>query len=154
MSLQGKLEAHLEIKASAEKFHEIFTHKPHHCSSASPGIVNSCDLHEGDWGTVGSIICWDYVHDGKKCIAKEVIEAIDSEKNFIRFKLIEGDLLKEYKSFSFNIQVTPKQNGEGSIVHWLLEYEKISDKVAHPETLLALVLDLSKDIDAHLTEQA
>lgn len=57
MSLDGKLEAHVEIKASAEKFHEIFTH---HISNVSTDKVHGCDLHEGDWGTVGSIVYWNY----------------------------------------------------------------------------------------------
>ncbi|XP_021911712.1 MLP-like protein 43 [Carica papaya] len=154
MSMHGKLEAHLEIKASAEKFHEIFTHRPHHISNVSTDKIHGCDLHEGDWGTVGSIVYWNYFHDGKKKVAKEIVEAIDVDKNLIKFKVIEGDLMEEYKSFSFTIQVTPKENGEGSTVHWLLEYEKISDEVAHPETLLDFCIDVSKELDAHLIEQA
>ncbi|XP_021911714.1 MLP-like protein 43 [Carica papaya] len=152
MSLLGKLEAHLEIKAPPEKFHEIFTHKPHHVSSITPDKIHGCDLHDGEWGTVGSIICWTYFHDGKKKIGKKIVEAIDFGKHLIKFKVIEGDVMEEYKSFSITIQLTPKENGEGSIAHWLLEYEKISEEVAHPETLLTFILDISKDIDAHLTE--
>ncbi|CAE5963725.1 unnamed protein product [Arabidopsis arenosa] len=158
-SLVGKLETDVEIKASAEKFHHMFAGKPHHVSKASPGNIQGCDLHEGDWGKVGSIVFWNYVHGksilykssyGEAKVAKERIEAVDPDKNLITFRVIEGDLMKEYKSFLLTIQVTPKHGGPGSIVHWHLEYEKISEEVAHPETLLQFCVEVSKEIDEHL----
>ncbi|KAM4108877.1 hypothetical protein ACB094_03G079000 [Castanea mollissima] len=121
MSLFGKVEADVEIKAPAEKFHEIVSCRPHHISSVSPGLIQGCALHEGDWGNEGSVIKWDYVH---------------------------GDLMEEYKNFKFTVQATPK--GEGSLVHWTMEYEKLHENIVEPNTLLQLVLDLSKDLDAHL----
>lgn len=60
--LTGKLEADVEIKASAEKFHDMFCNKPHHVSNTCSEKVQGCELHDGDWGTEGSIICWSYVH--------------------------------------------------------------------------------------------
>ncbi|VVA94862.1 unnamed protein product [Arabis nemorensis] len=83
-----------------------------------------------------------------------MIEAVDPEKNLIKFKVIEGDLMKEYKSFAFTIQVTPKHGGSGSIVHWHLDYEKNSEEVAHPETLVQLCIEMSKEIDEHLLTEA
>ncbi|CAA7022442.1 unnamed protein product [Microthlaspi erraticum] len=149
-SLVGKLESDVEIKASAEKFHHMFTARPHHVSKATPGNVQGVDLHEGEWGKVGSIIIWNFVHDGVAKVSKDRIDAVEPEKNLIRMKCIEGDNLKEYKSFSFTIQATPKPEGSGSIVHWRLDYEKISEEIAHPETLLQLCVDMSKEIDDHL----
>ena len=86
-------------------------------------------------------------------MAKERIEAVEPEKNLITFRVIEGDLMKEYKSFLITIQVTPKHGGPGSIVHWHLEYEKISDEVAHPETLLQFCVEVSEEIDEHLLSE-
>ncbi|KAH0897582.1 hypothetical protein HID58_047150 [Brassica napus] len=125
-TLVGKLETDVEIKASAGKFHHMFAGRPHHVSKATPGNIQNCELHEGNWGKV----------DGEAKVAKERVEAVEPEKNLITFRVVEGDLLKEYKSFVITIQVTPKHGGPGSVVHWHLEYEKISDEVAHPETLL------------------
>ncbi|CAH2066646.1 unnamed protein product [Thlaspi arvense] len=169
-SLVGKLETDVEIKASAEQFHHMFTGKPHHVSKASPGNIQGCELHDGDWGKVGSIIFWNYVHgkltllyksffphiliyNGEAKVAKERIEAVEPEKNLIKFRVIEGDLMKEYKSFVITIQVTPKHGGTGSIVHWHLEYEKISEEVAHPETLLQFCVEVSQEIDEHLLNE-
>ncbi|KAG2322355.1 hypothetical protein Bca52824_015568 [Brassica carinata] len=139
-SLVGKLEADVEIKASAGQFHHMFAGRPHHVSKASPGKVKGCDLHEGDW-------------DGEAKVAKERIETVEPEKNLITFRVIEGDLMIKYKSFSITIQVTPKHGGPGSIVHWHFEYEKISDEVAHPETLLQFCVEVSKEIDEHLLSE-
>ncbi|KAL0800823.1 hypothetical protein Bca101_055998 [Brassica carinata] len=164
----GKLETDVEIKASAGQFHHMFAGRPHHVSKASPGKIKGCDLHEGDWGKVGSIVYWNYVH-GKsnnmryatvqimqgqyKQVAKERIKAVEWEKNLITFRVIEGDLMKEYKSFLITIQVTLKHGGPGSIVHWHLKYEKISDEVAHPETLRQFFVEVSKEIDGHLLSE-
>ncbi|GKV38632.1 hypothetical protein SLEP1_g46521 [Rubroshorea leprosula] len=149
MSLTGKLEADVEMKCSAEKFHEVFCSRPHHISNVTPDNIQGVELHEGEWGAVGSVICWSYVHDGEAKIAKEIVEAIDAENNSITFRVIEGDLMKEYKSFLIKMDVTPK--GEGSVAHWTLEYEKLNEDVAHPETLMELGAQVSKEIDSHLT---
>jgi hypothetical protein len=87
--------------------------------------------------------------DGEAKVAKQKIVAIDDTKKSITFKVIEGDLLKEYKNFEIVVQATPK--GEGSLVHLTMEYEKLKDDIPEPNTLLQFGIDLSKDIDAHLT---
>ncbi|KAL0800826.1 hypothetical protein Bca101_056001 [Brassica carinata] len=126
-TLVGKLETEVEIKASAGKFHHMFAGRPHHVSKATP--------------------------DGEARVAKEKIEAVEPEKNLITFRVIEGDLMKEYKSFVITIQVTSKHGGAGSVVHWHFEYEKINEKVAHPETLLQFAVEMSKEIDEHLLSE-
>ncbi|KAB2090983.1 hypothetical protein ES319_A03G159700v1 [Gossypium barbadense] len=84
---------------------------------------------------IKKVICLD----GKAKKAKEVVEAVDPDKNLITFRVIEGDLMEEYKSFVAMILVSPKSEDSGSIVHWTLEYEKLHDGIAHPETLRQLV---------------
>ncbi|XP_062146193.1 MLP-like protein 31 [Alnus glutinosa] len=149
MTLFGKVEGDVEIKAPAEKFHEIFSGRPHHISNVTPEKIQGCALHEGDWGVEGSVIYWNYVHDGEAKAAKEKIVAIDDTNKSITFKVIEGDLLKEYKDFVIVVQATPK--GEGNLVHWTMEYEKLKDDIPEPNSLLQFLIDVSKDIDAHLT---
>ncbi|XP_050372026.1 MLP-like protein 34 [Argentina anserina] len=151
MALTGKVETDVHIKSSAAKFHDMFTHKPHHISNVSGSNIQGCDLHEGDWGTVGTIVCWNYVHDGKACVAKEKIEAIDAEKNLVTFRVLEGDLMDHYKSFVITLQANPKDEVEGCTVHWTMEYEKHHGDITDPHTLLQLAVEVSNDIDAHLT---
>ncbi|KAK8627597.1 hypothetical protein V6N13_135205 [Hibiscus sabdariffa] len=128
-TLNGKVEADVEIKASPEQFHDMLANKLHH-------------VH----------VPYQQRQDGKDKVAKEVVEAVDPDKNLIVFRIIDGDLMKEYKSFLLTLQAFPKSEGSGSIVHWKMEYEKLHDGIDHPETLLQLGLEVSKDIDAHLTQ--
>ncbi|KAM7275516.1 hypothetical protein ACFE04_017382 [Oxalis oulophora] len=151
LTLSGKVELDVEIKATPAEFHEVFTNRPHHLSNVSGGNIQGVQLHEGEWGKVGSVIFLNYFHDGEPRVAKEVIEAVDVENNSITYRVIEGDLMKEYKNFLLTIQVTPK--GTGSNVHWILEYEKISEEVAHPETLAQFVREVSEDLDKHLAPE-
>lgn len=90
--------------------------------------------------------------DGVPEVAKEIIEAIDDENNSTTFKVIEGHLLEKYKNFHLIVQATQKE--EGSLVHWILKYEKVSEDIPEPKGMLKLAIDVTKDIDAHLMEQA
>ncbi|KAK6157595.1 hypothetical protein DH2020_011843 [Rehmannia glutinosa] len=109
--------------------------------------VHNCDLHEGEWGTVGSIISWNYTHDGKVRVTKEIIEAIDEEKKLVTFKVIEGDLTELYKNFKFIVHVDT--SGEDNLVTWTLEYEKLNEDVPDPHTLMDYLLKVTKDIETH-----
>uniref|UniRef100_A0A199UBK5 Bet v I/Major latex protein domain-containing protein n=1 Tax=Manihot esculenta TaxID=3983 RepID=A0A199UBK5_MANES len=95
MTLLGKLEADVEINAPADQFHDVFSCRPHHVSNMNPNKIDSCDLHE----------------DRSRKIVKEIIEIIHDVNLSTTFKVIEGDLLKEYKSFKLIIQATPKDEG-------------------------------------------
>ncbi|KAG2303652.1 hypothetical protein Bca4012_062406 [Brassica carinata] len=149
-SMVGEIWIDVDIKASAGKFHHMFAKRPHHVSNATPRHIGGVELHEGEWDKVGSIVLWNYIHEGKPKVAKDRIEAVDPEKNLIKFRVLEGDVLKEYRTFLITLQVTPKQGGPGSVARWHLEYERIDDKVAHPETLLPFLESMSKEIDEHL----
>lgn len=61
-SLLGELEVEVEIKSPAAKFYHMYAGRPHHVAKATPRNVQACDLHDGEWGEVGSIIFWNYVH--------------------------------------------------------------------------------------------
>ncbi|MGD7428494.1 MLP family protein, partial [Ralstonia pseudosolanacearum] len=134
-------------KAGGDVFHELFRHKPHDLSTISPGIVQGCDLHEGELGHVGAVICWNFTHDGKEKKAKEVIQAIDEEKKLIQFKMIEGDVMELYKDFVITIHV--ETNGGIDLVTCTFEYEMLNEDVEHPISLLSLFIDLTKDIETH-----
>ncbi|KDP32317.1 hypothetical protein JCGZ_13242 [Jatropha curcas] len=146
----GKLEADVEIKASADKFHAVFGSIPHHVKHASPHNVQGCELHDGEFGKEGSVVFWNYAHDGVPKIAKEIVERIDNVNLSTTFKVIDGDLLKENKSFKITVKATPK--GTGSVVPWTLEYEKLNKNIPDPHSFLQFLIEVSKDIDAHLTK--
>lgn len=69
--LLGTVETEVGIEGSAEDFHHMFTHKPHHISNVSSEKVQSCELHSGEWGQVGAIVFWNY-HHGKYIISYHI----------------------------------------------------------------------------------
>ncbi|KZV46401.1 kirola-like [Dorcoceras hygrometricum] len=147
MGITGKLSAQIEVKCGGDVFHQLYKHKPHEVSNICSGLVQSCDLHQGSWGEVGSVICWNYMIDGEQKVAKEIIEAIDEEKKTISFKVIEGDLLEFYRSFKVILQV--ETNGDTESVTWIFEYEKMNEDIEEPFTSLRLLVKTAKDIDRH-----
>ncbi|KAJ0037933.1 hypothetical protein Pint_22307 [Pistacia integerrima] len=78
-----------------------------------------------------------------------MIEDIDDENFKTTFKIVEGQLLK-YKNFHYYVQATPK--GDGSLVHWTYNYEKANEDVPEPNGVLQLAIDVTIDINAHLSK--
>ncbi|CAO2812939.1 unnamed protein product [Amaranthus hypochondriacus] len=147
--LKRKFEGEIEIRvAGGDVFHELVHEKPHEISNIHPELVQGCDLHDGDFGTPGSIICWNYSIDGKPQVGKEIIEMVDKENKTVRFKLIEGDLLEDYNSFVLTYQVIP-EGEELSKVRWIFEYEKKNIGIPEPTKLMDSLLHLAKQIDDH-----
>ena len=68
MDLSGKMVRQVEILSDGDVFHEIFRYRPHHISEMSPDNVQGVNLHEGDWGTVGSVISWNYTIGMSPCL--------------------------------------------------------------------------------------
>ncbi|KAF8098666.1 hypothetical protein N665_0261s0031 [Sinapis alba] len=153
-SLVGIIETTVEIQSSPEMLHDMFVGKKHHVAGASPSLVQGVELHEGEMGQVGSVVTWNYKHDGEEKVVTERIESIEPEINRVTYRVLEGDIMKEYKSFVITFQVTPKEGESGSIAHWHFEYEKINEEVAHPESLLQFAAQISKEIDEHLMSEA
>ncbi|GMI65009.1 MLP-like protein 28 [Hibiscus trionum] len=151
-ALVDKLEAEIEIKSSAEQFHDMIANKPHHLHHASNDKIQGCDLLEGEWGKLGSIIRWHLVLEGKARTGKDTVEAIDPDKNSITFRKLEAEILREYKTIVYTIQASPKSEGSGSVVHLTLEYEKLHHGIGHPQALQQFLLDVFTDIDAYLTQ--
>ena len=96
----------------------------------------------------------EYILDGKTRVAKEIIEAVDEVKNSITYRVVEGDLMEHFKSFLITVQCNPKPDGgDGSVIHWTMEYEKLHDEIIDPHTLLELAIDVTKDLEVHLLEE-
>ncbi len=150
MSLVAKLSAEVLAVAPHHKHHGVWVGRPHHVPNVSPSKIPKVILHGGEWGSVGSVVAWHYVIDGKDHVAKDVVEAIDEENKTITYRVIEGDVLQEYKSFKLIIQNI--SIGEATWVRWTLEYEKLNKNIPHPIKLLELVIHLSEELDDHLVQ--
>lgn len=60
MGLTGRLEATIEMRASSEKFYELFKTQVYHIPSISSDVIQSVDLHEGEWHANGAVKLWSY----------------------------------------------------------------------------------------------
>ncbi|KAL2545886.1 MLP-like protein [Forsythia ovata] len=147
MGLKGKLTAQIEMKAGGDVFHELLSETPHQIPNMSPTTIQGCNLHQGEWGTAGSVYFWKYTHDGKQRVSKDVVEAIDKEKRSLTFNEIGGDLMELHKVFKISFHV--ETNGDIDLVSWTIEYEKLNDEVDEPLTFLGFLIKLSKDIESH-----
>ncbi|XP_010461298.1 PREDICTED: MLP-like protein 168 [Camelina sativa] len=146
--VQEEVEVDVEIKSTADKFH-MFARRSQHVSKATR-YIQGCDLLEGEWGKIGSILLWKLTPDGEPRVSKDRIEAMDVENNVIQWRVLEGPLKKEYKSFLKTMKVSPKKGGPGSVVKWNMRYERLNENVAHPESLLHFFVEVIKDIDQFL----
>ncbi|KAL5763262.1 hypothetical protein ACOSP7_019526 [Xanthoceras sorbifolium] len=63
--------------------------------------------------------------------------------------VLEGDLMKHFKSYKVIIHVVPKSS-EGSLVRWIWEYEKLQEDGPTPSKYVDAVTKLTKNIDANL----
>uniref|UniRef100_M1C4P6 Sn-1 protein n=1 Tax=Solanum tuberosum TaxID=4113 RepID=M1C4P6_SOLTU len=111
------------------------------------GKINHFETHEGGSIKVGSVVSWKYDDDGKDKIAKQVIDAVDLQKKSITWKVIGGDLLELYNSFTI-ITSCDKQ-----WTTWTFVYEKKIEETPEPLVLLGFALDLTKDIEGHLLKK-
>ncbi|KAG8382753.1 hypothetical protein BUALT_Bualt05G0110100 [Buddleja alternifolia] len=147
MGLKGKLTVEKEIKCHGDVFHDLFRHKPHHLANITPDHIKSCDLHEGEFGAVGSVTLWKYTDEGKEKYRKAVLEAIDEEKKLLKFKAVDGDVLQIYQKYTTTIHVD--SNGDDHLVTWTIAYEKLSEDSPDPVSHLNLAINLTKEIEAH-----
>ncbi|XP_019264329.1 PREDICTED: kirola-like [Nicotiana attenuata] len=147
MGVKSKLIASLEVKSGGHSVQDIFHVNTHHIPNIIPSKINHFEIHEGQIVKDSSIVSWKYNEGGKKKIVKEVIEAFDPQKKSIIWKVIEGDLLELYNYFTI---IT---SSEDQWTIWTLVYEKKTKDTPEPLTFMGAVLDLTKDIDAHLLKK-
>ncbi|KAH9624043.1 hypothetical protein KSS87_019112 [Heliosperma pusillum] len=153
MRVIGKFEVEVDIEGGGgDVFHEIFSTRPHDISAISPANIHGVEVHEGDFGKPGSVLLWNYTIEGKKCVAKQIVEVIDEENKLVRFKKIDGDLLKEFKSITLTLHVVPR--GDLTGVKWIAEFEKIDESMPYPTKLLDLCIAITKDIETHHLNEA
>ncbi|KAL8489780.1 hypothetical protein ACS0TY_025102 [Phlomoides rotata] len=146
-SLPNKLITQVAFKAGGDIFHDIIANRPHHLAEATPTTVQGCLLHQGNFGTNGSVIQWNYSVDGKPQTAKVVLQDIDLEKKQIAFKVFEGDLCELYKNMITTCHVETK-NGIDFIT-WTIDYELITSDNPHPLSYLNFLIQFTKELESH-----
>ncbi|KAJ9708434.1 hypothetical protein PVL29_000463 [Vitis rotundifolia] len=120
----------------------------HHLPNICSDKIHKIEVHEGDWETQGSVQHWSFTVGGNSESIKETVESIDEENRSITFKVLDGEVLKDYKSYKVTTQAIPK--GEGCLVIWTIEYEKkVNEDVPDPHAYLEFAVNITKDIEGH-----
>ncbi|KAL0345205.1 UNVERIFIED_CONTAM: MLP-like protein 28 [Sesamum radiatum] len=169
--LPCKLIAQVAFKAGGDVFHRLVCSKPHHLANITPGKIQACDLHQGNYGTDGSVIQWKYTLDqrpgnevvmgttergrwasegveGKAQTVKQLFHDIDDTKKQIKFKMLEGDLVELYKNMVVTVHFETK--GGVDFITWTIDYEQINPDNPHPLSFFNFLIELAKDIEAHI----
>ncbi|KDP21316.1 hypothetical protein JCGZ_21787 [Jatropha curcas] len=146
MASNGTLEVDVEIKSSPDKFWNNIRDSTTLFPKAFPHDYKSIQVLQGDGKAAGSIRQFTY-GEGSPIVkvSQERIDAVDEAAKEVSYSVIEGDLLKYYKSFKGKLVVLPK--GDGSLVKWSCEYEKASDDVGVPHAIKDFVVKNFKEVD-------
>ncbi|XP_017970708.1 PREDICTED: MLP-like protein 328 [Theobroma cacao] len=148
MALTGKLEADVELKAPADKFFNIIRSETHQIPNAASDKVHNVEVHEGDWEADGSVKLWKYTVEGKDEIFKEKI-TVDEANKSVTLVALEAHVMEEFKSYKIVFGVTPMSD-QSSVVKITLDYEKLNENIPDPNQYLQFLMNVIKDIDAHL----
>ncbi|KAI4351630.1 hypothetical protein L6164_005973 [Bauhinia variegata] len=150
MARAGTLVSEIEVKVSADHFYDTMKGKKEsRVHEVSPDHIHQVDVHEGDWETSGSVKQLTFAVGDTIETLKEKIE-FDDENKKITYTVLEGDLMKHYKSYKVILHVTPK--GEGSLVKWSFLYEKVDESAPEPTKYNDLLLKVTKDLEIHLLQ--
>ncbi|XP_059658354.1 MLP-like protein 34 [Cornus florida] len=63
-------------------------------------------------------------------------------------KAVEGHVLEQYKNYTVNLHVYEK--GESAIAKFTIHYERLSEDVPVPQKYIEFLVNVAKDVDAHL----
>ncbi|KAI3433155.1 Bet_v_1 domain-containing protein [Psidium guajava] len=146
-NLRGKLEAEVELKSPADKFFKVWRSESHKMPTVTSKNIQGIKVHEGDWDQHGAIKIWNYTVDGKSEVFKEKVEFND-ENMSVTLNGIEGHIFDTYKVFKAACKLVPKE--QGSLAKLSMEYEKHKASNPNPDKYMAVLIDMTKDIDAHV----
>lgn len=84
-------------------------------------------------------------------IIKERVEIVDDEKKIWGYRVLEGDILENYKNFKVVIYVGSSPKSDGALVKYTGEFNKANENVVVDlDIYKAFVVELYKAVDAYL----
>jgi hypothetical protein len=87
--------------------------------------------------------------EGNAEVFKEKVEFDDASRT-VTLVGVEGDVMKSYKTFKVIFKVAPK--AVGGLATLTIEYEKLRSDVPAPNQYFTMMLNIAKDVDAHLVK--
>ncbi|KAJ9172075.1 hypothetical protein P3X46_015362 [Hevea brasiliensis] len=161
MASSGKLDVEVHIKSSPDKFWNSIRDSTTLFPKAFPDQYKNIRVLEGDGKAPGSVRLFTYAEGSPLVkVSKERIDAVDEASKHVAYSVIEGDLLKYYKTFKGFIFVVflpsnstgSKENGD-SLVKWSWEFEKPSADVEVPHVIKDFVVNNFEEVDEYILDQ-
>ncbi|KAI5654234.1 hypothetical protein M9H77_31421 [Catharanthus roseus] len=154
----ASIEVDIELKTSADKVWSSIKDYVVLFPKVFPDIYRSVEVLEGDGKSAGSLrkVTYHPTGEGMTQAAMTMfrVEFVDEENKVICVKMVDGDVLKQYKKFVDKMAVRAKEGGEdGSVVTYTIEYEKISEDTPDPLHIKDYSIDLFHKLDAYLQEE-
>ncbi|KAL7609051.1 hypothetical protein Lser_V15G11078 [Lactuca serriola] len=148
MATTGKIVREVEVKSHRHQVHGIYKNNHSDLAAIAPDKVEACHLVSGQWDAPGSVIQWNFYHDGKVETAKVIIVEVDDESHKIVYKVIEGPVLEFYNPVILTFSTEDK--GDKKLVIWTMEFEKVNASLPDPTHYLDLLCAVVEDVDGHL----
>ncbi|KAI3843020.1 hypothetical protein MKW98_009183 [Papaver atlanticum] len=159
MAQTQKLEVVHDVKCCPDKLYYMITRDAPQLSQYIPELVESVEVTATEEGnvffryrpSVEICTCGWYIYR-----VKGEGNAVDNKNRSITSTVIEGDVMTGFKSFKFNLDITPKYGTTDgtSLVKWSVEYEKANEDVADPVGILKSCELMTTEMNFHLLKQA
>ncbi|XP_074555884.1 MLP-like protein 423 [Curcuma longa] len=148
-----KTELDVEVKSSTDKMWEAIRDSTKLFPKIFPELYESIETVEGDGKSAGTIRLLKYA-PGVKILtfAKERIDLADDENKHVSYTVIDGEIVSLYKTFRAILKVEGK--GEGSVVKWCIEYEKVNEEVPDPDPFKEIAAKTFSDLDEYLIKNS
>ncbi|XP_019094623.1 PREDICTED: MLP-like protein 34, partial [Camelina sativa] len=131
---------------TADRFFETFKKKEGNFTDK----IEAVSVLRDDTTSNSSIQICNFLVDGKMEHIKEKIEV---ENKSVSFLALEGDVLKQYKSYRIRLDVVPKDD-RVCIAKWTWEYEKLNEDVRPPTRYTAFVAEYTRDLETRLLSES
>ncbi|KAI3854149.1 hypothetical protein MKX03_022162 [Papaver bracteatum] len=153
-----KLEVVTEVKCCPDKLYRMFTRDAPQLSKYLPNAFHSVEVIGDGEVRLGTGFVWKGVpqHAGSEILTKQKITAVDNKNRSITYTVFEGDVMKDFNSFNFKLDITPKSgatDGTG-LVKWSVEYEKANEDVVDPIEILKACEVATTEMNLHLLKKA
>ncbi|XP_020083130.1 MLP-like protein 423 [Ananas comosus] len=147
--MASKVDVQVEVKSPADKFWGAIRDSTDLFPKVFPSQYKSIEIAEGDGKSPGTIRIVKYA-EGVPLVtfSKEKVEVADDANKLVSYSVIDGEMVNLYKTFKPTLQVIP--NGDGSLVNWSLEFEKVNAEVPEPDLILETAAETFKDLDEYL----
>ncbi|XP_057522924.1 MLP-like protein 28 [Amaranthus tricolor] len=148
MAQLQRVDGQVELKCHADMNFDLWANKINLFLIICPDKIKNMHV-EGQWNKAGSVITTYYAINRVNMSLKARVLEIDEKNKLVRYKYFDGLITeKYYKTLQSKLQVIPK--GNGCIVKWSIEYEKINEDSPDANVYIDFLIAIAKDGDAYL----